>query len=291
MTALPISLVLVSTVMHAAWNLCARRARAEATCFLRMQLIIAAAGLVPAVVSEAITGSLPLAAWGCLAGSGVACGLYYVFLALGYRSSDFTVVYPMARALPVLLVAVGDVWRGRQLTGLGWLGIVLVAVGCLLVPLERLRDFQWRRYLNRTGLWIVLTALGTVGYTLFDKVAAEIVHRGPATAARYGYFFFLITLVVYLPLYRRLGLVRAEPNSPGWRVPVVAGICNFGAYWLVLWAYQLADQASYIVAFRQFSIVIGVVLAFMLYKEHGWRVRLLGTAIMTAGLVAIGLGG
>jgi hypothetical protein len=33
------------------------------------------------------------------------CGLYYWFLGLACRSSEFTIVYPVARALPVLIVA------------------------------------------------------------------------------------------------------------------------------------------------------------------------------------------
>ena len=291
MTSLPIGLVLVSTVMHAAWNLLARRARAEVTCFFRMQLVVVAAGLVPAVVSEALTRSLSPQAWWCVIGSGVACGFYYLFLALGYRTGDFTVVYPAARALPVLLVALGDLMRARHPSPMGWVGLVLVAAGCVLVPLRRIGEFRVRQYLNRTGLWVVLCALCTVGYTLLDKIAAETVPRGPATAARYGYFFFLVAMLTYAPMSWRLTRDRDARSTPGWRVPIVAAVCNFGAYWLVLWAYQLTRHASYVVAFRQFSIVIGVVLAFVLYKEEGWRVRVPATLVITAGLVAIGLGG
>ena len=68
-------------------------------------------------------------------------------------------------------------------------------------------------------------------------------------------------------------------------MPFIGGLCNFGSYWLVLYAYQLSQHASYIVAFRQFSIVLGVVFAFIFYKEHGFVVRITGTILITAGLV------
>ncbi len=74
-------------------------------------------------------------------------------------------------------------------------------------------------------------------------------------------------------------------------MPIIASVFNFGAYWLVLWVYQLASRASYIVAFRQFSIVVGVVLAFFIYKEKGVKVRLTAVLIITTGLVIIGLWG
>jgi uncharacterized membrane protein len=60
---------------------------------------------------------------------------------------------------------------------------------------------------------------------------------------------------------------------------------------LVLWAYQLSTQTGYVVAFRQFSIVIGVVLAFAIYREPGVFVRTVAMLLIVAGLVTIGLWG
>jgi len=278
--------------MHAGWNLLARRGRQEAAFLGRMLAVAVLVGLVPAVLSEAITRSLSATAWLCVLGSGSFAGAYYFCLARGYRASDFTIVYPVARAVPVLLIAMGDVLRGRHPSPAGWLGMMLVVGGCLLVPLRSFRDVGVRHYVNRASLWILLTALGTVGYTLLDKIAAETVQQGgPATAARYGYVFHVVSLVAYSLLRKAFDRDNPGPASVGWKLPAVGALMGFGAYWLVLWAYQLAERASYIVAFRQFSIVIGVVVAFVAFKEHGKAVRLTGTALITAGLLVIGLWG
>jgi len=291
MNPLVVALVVGSTFMHAGWNLLARRRRAELVFFNRMLIVAVVLGFIPAVLSEALTRSLTTKAWLCVAGSGCCCGFYYFYLARAYGSSDFTIVYPVARALPVVLVALGDVLRGRYPTPISWLGIVLVGGGCFLAPLRSFRDVSLRRYLNRASLWMLLTALGTVGYTLLDKVASEVVKQGPASAARYGYMFFLVSYAAYALFLRSLKTGKESPGAVGWRGPALAACLNFGAYWLVLWAYQLAEHASYILAFRQFSIVIGVVLAFALYKEQGLVVRLAGTLMLTTGLVLIGLWG
>jgi len=286
-----IVLVLCSTFMHAGWNLVARHHRCEADFFNRMLAMTALFGFLPAILSEALTRSIPLMAWVYVAGSGFCCGIYYFFLARAYESSDFTVVYPVARSLPVLFVSIGDLLRGRYLTPMGWLGIFLVVSGCFFAPLRSVKDFTVHRYLNRGILWMLLAAVGTVGYTLFDKVASEIVKQGPATAARYGYMFFLISYGVYTLLLKRFKRRESSPNSFGWKLPIFAGFMNFGAYWLVLWAYQLSQHAGYITAFRQFSIVIGVIFAFAIYKEQGLVVRLAGVFLLTLGLVFIGLQG
>ena len=213
--------------------------------------------------------------------------MYYYGLSRAYGSADFTVAYPVVRALPVLLLAVGDVLLGRHPSAAGWTGLMLVTAGCLLAPLHSFRDFALVRYFNHSTAWILLAALGTVGYSMLDKLAAEIVRHGPATAARYGYVYFLVsamTLAIILHVFDRQQL---RDGPVGWRWPALGALLNFGGYWLVLWAYQLSRQVSYVVALRQFSIVIGVILAFSLFKEKGKAVRLTGTGCILAGMILI----
>ncbi|MCD6505425.1 EamA family transporter [Candidatus Poribacteria bacterium] len=291
MNPLAIALVLLSTFMHASWNLMARHGRSEHDFFERMQIGVILIGLIPGLSSEFIARSIPPRVWPYVTISGLSCGLYYLSLANAYSSGDFTTVYPVARALPVLLMGLVDLARGRTPTAAGWTGMFLVVVGCSLSPLESIKRIDPRRYLNRTSLWMFLTAMGTVGYSTFDKLSSELVKQGPATAARYGYFFYTIAGLSYM-LMRRLfapeGKREGKPAGKlGWKMPILGGIFNFGAYWLVLWAYQLAGRASYVVAFRQFSIVIGSLAAFILYREKGFAVRMTAVSTITLGLIII----
>jgi drug/metabolite transporter (DMT)-like permease len=226
-------------------------------------------------------------AWACVFGSGICAAFYLFGLARAFNTSDFTIVYPVARSLPVIFIAAIDVARGRFLTPIGWAGILLVAVGCLLVPLKDFGDMHLRNYFNRASLWMLLAAMGTVGYTYLDKVAAEVVQAGPETAARYGYFYFAISFFPYMLLLRTVKIRNNHSNKTGWILPAIGALFGFGAYWLILWAYQLSPYASYIVAFRQFSIVIGAVFAFILYKEKGVAIRMTGALLITGGLILI----
>jgi drug/metabolite transporter (DMT)-like permease len=284
-----IGIVFISTFMHAGWNLLARWNHAERRFYQKMLTITLVIGFIPAVWSEVVVRSMTPLAWACVAGSGIFAGLYLFFLARAYEIADFTVVYPVARSLPVIFVAFGDVARGRYLTAFGWLGILMVAAGCTLVPQQTFGDLRLRNYFNRASLWMLLTALSTVGYTLLDKVAAEVVQQGPATAARYCYFYFAISFVPYILLLRLFRPERENATPNEWKLAGIATLFGFGAYWLVLWAYQLSPYAGYIVAFRQFSIVIGAILAFIIYKERGVKVRLTGALMIVTGLLLIAL--
>ncbi len=291
MSPFAILLVLASTFMHAAWNLMAKNGESEHDFFKRMQFGVIIIGLIPFVLSEFFTRSLPISVWVYVAISGIFGGTYYYTLGNAYKASDFTIVYPVARSLPVLIMGLVDLLRGRTPTFFGWVGMFLVAFGCVLSPLNSIREIHIKRYINKAILWIFLTAIGTVGYSTFDKISSEIVRQGPFTAARYCYLFFTFSGIFYIILTKLvLGKRNNEiQNKRGWIKPTLGGIFSYGAYWLVLWAYQLVKQASYVVTFRQFSIVIGAIAAFTLRREKAYALRIIAIFAITFGLVIIAL--
>ena len=148
MSGLVILLILCSTFMHAGWNLLARKQRNEEVFFNRMLFITVLIGSLPAVLDALMSGMLSGKVWAYVVGSGLCCAIYYFCLAQAYRSSDFSVVYPVARAIPVLLIGFGDVLRGRNLTAMGWIGVLLISLGCLLAPLRCFSEVNIRRYLR-----------------------------------------------------------------------------------------------------------------------------------------------
>jgi drug/metabolite transporter (DMT)-like permease len=305
--------------MHAGWNLLARRQRGT-DIFLPMTLIVSTAGLIPVVLAEWRRPPILPAVWPHLLAAGVCQAVYYFGLLRGYRSGDFTVVYPVARSLPVLALALVDVVQGRPPSGWGWLGIGLIAAGCTLAPLEGWRDFQPSRYWNPATIWILVTAAGMIGYTLVDRAAAQRMTPGAETAVRYGVFEIMSSCLFYwlaLRLSKEGKGVPAETEPPPHPSPhsqyairdtqylsrityhasritrstFLAAVLMFGAYSLVLWAYQLAEQVSYVVALRQFSIVLGVVAAAVLFHEPAPRWRISMAVLIVVGVVLISTAG
>ena len=287
----PFLIVLLSTFMHAGWNLLARQQRGR-DITLPLLLIISGVGLLPALVVEWQTGSILPLIWPYALLTACFQAMYYFGLYKGYHQGEFTVVYPLARSLPVLVLTLADVLRGDVPSLMGWIGMGLIAVGCLLAPLESWRSFALARYWNKTTIWILITATGMVGYTLVDRAAAAILRPGADMALRYGFWETVATAGAYWLLLQLLRLPTIQiKGRADWTRAAIAGVFMFGAYSLVLWAYQMPVPVSYIVALRQFSIVLGVVAGAILFHEPAPRWRISMALLIVAGVILISVWG
>ncbi len=288
MPPLAIGIVIFSTFMHAGWNLIARDQRAS-DILVRALFAVSVIGLVPALALEFAGVPVLGVAWGFLLVGGVFQGLYFVGLSLGYRTGDFTLVYPLARGLPAVILAFTDWARGHPPAPLGWLGIACVAAGALVLPLHSLRQLNLARYWNRALFWSLLTAFATVGYSLADSAAAAVMPPGPVQALRYGMYEMFLSWAYYRVLLSTLRLPASQGQPTSWPRVFLVGLLLFGAYGLVLWAYQLSPHTSYVVALRQFSIVIGVAAGSLLFREPAPRLRIAAAVMITLGGVCIAL--
>ena len=296
MSGAVIGLVLVSAVMHAVWNLLVRGRGDKQTMVYRMLLIIAFGGLVPSVISEWTARSMSPTLWLIAAGAGVANGLYYVCMARSLAAADFGTVFPIIRGLPVVLIALGDVAMGRPPSPVGWLALLMVTGGCTLTPQESFGSLSHHHYWRRSSLWMLAAAACAVGYTIPDKLAMDLV-RGDAqmavgSALRYQYFHLVASMLTVAVVGRRMrtrAAAAGESKLVGWAIPALAAALNFSAYSMILVCYQRVAQAGYVWGMRQFSIVVGVVLAFVVFKERGRAVRLTGAVLITIGMVLIAL--
>ena len=291
MPIFPLFIVLISTFMHASWNLLARQHRGR-DIFLPLLLFVSALGLLPVLLAEWLSDAILPLVWLYLVAAGGFQAIYYLGLLQGYKSGDFTVVYPVARALPVLVLAVVDWGRGQPPSLWGWLGMVLISLGCLLIPLHSWGDISWTKYANRMMIWVLLAALGTVGYTLVDRAAADVMREGWDTAVRYAIFESISTFLFYWLLLKLLRYPTWQmPEKAIWLQAALAGLFMFGAYALVLWVYQLVTHVSYVVALRQFSIVLGVIAGTLLFHEPAPRWRISMAVLIVAGVIMISIGG
>ena len=289
MSIFALILVLAAAVMHAAWNLFVHAQRQDHYLLIRLTLVYGLVGLVPFLVAELLNPTLTRLAWGMLGITAIGQTMYVVGLTRGYRTGDFTVVYPLVRALPILFLALMDIMRGRMPSMTGWSGIVLVTLGCVLLGVQSMRGAHHIRSFA-LWFWIVLTAAGTVCYSAADKIGLESMPSGINAALRYSVLEFLLGAIgAALCLGTSpMKILRSHP-SVRWMKIICGAVLLGGGYVLILWVYQLVDQVSYVVAGRQISIVIGVVLAASLLHEHVGIRRILIASVIAAGVALIAL--
>jgi drug/metabolite transporter (DMT)-like permease len=203
---------------------------------------------------------------------------YFVLLATAYQRAEMSLVYPLARGLgPCFVLLVSVLILGARISPLGGLGVLLVAVGIVLVRGAR-RPGGWRD----VALTVAIAAC-TAGYTLIDKAGLRFADPIP-----YLWLVLSFTSVGYLAalLYSggRTSLHRELRPSR-----FLAGVGMFGAYALVLAALQIAPAAS-VAAVRETSVVIATLLGAAVLHEHVSSKRLAGAGLVALGVAALAFG-
>lgn len=286
-----LGLVLLSAVLHAAWNVAAKRhSEPAAFLFLMIGLTATCAVCVLPFVPVAVWSS-PIALW--LAWSSVLHGLSYIALARAYESGDLSVVYPISRSTPALVPLFAVPWLGERLSLVGVLGIALTLIGMWLVQTGG--AFRRAAFYNRASVWAYVLLLITTAFSILDKRIMGLLSAMPweSSLPRAVVAYLLPTIgaaLVVLPYaLKTLGAPKLQAIArarSGWVAG--AGLATFVSYALTLEALRTAP-VSYVVAVRQCSVLFAVALAVWALREQPTRGRVLGALGTVTGVAVIAL--
>lgn len=296
-----ILLITLSAFIHAFWNFFSKRQNPSIAFFL-IASVVSAFLIAPLLVIYRY--GLPFFTttdWLLVGATGICQAIYYVGLSGAYRNGDLSLAYPLARALPVLLVALISLalGRGNQIGALAFIGFILVATGCLIFPLPNFGELKLRHYLNICCLFAALAALGTTGYTLIDDQILRNLRTAPGmplVKTQITLLFMALenislttALAIYTCLHRSDYHILRSTWKTTWLPASGAGLMMTGAYGLVLLSMAFVTNVSYVSAFRQVSLPIGVFLGMVVHREPRYLPRLVGLAIILAGLTLVSL--
>ena len=194
-------------------------------------------------------------------------------------------------AAVTLLFGIGTPPSGLALGGMG-----IIFAGCILLPLKTMRDFHWKTYASKAIFFILMIAAGTTGYTILDSQASAMLQAlpGETTLIKSLVYLFFIELGIALSLAGYVAMIPLERQefkrlflrSP---YPLLTGLCSSSAYALILLAMGRVSNVSYIQAFRQMSLPLGVLAGIVLLKETPAKPKLAGVALIVIGLVITAL--
>jgi drug/metabolite transporter (DMT)-like permease len=222
----------------------------------------------------AITWDIQSAAIPYLAASATLEIVYFALLAAAYDMGELSLVYPVARgSAPVLVAVFSVVFLGVTLHVLTVTGVLLVAVGIVLVRGFAGGDPRHLAFALAIGVTVA-------SYTLLDKAALR--HAQPFT---YLELVVLPSAILYPLWVSRRKPLRVSGSS------AVAGVAMFGAFGLALAAIKLAPQAFVpgVQALRETSVVIAVAAGALFLGERVSRGRMAGAIVVVAGVVALAL--
>jgi drug/metabolite transporter (DMT)-like permease len=273
---LPLILVLCSAGLHAGWNLIVKGE--DDKLFSGWLTVLTPALLLSPVLL--VMGLPPPEAWPILLGSAVIHTGYMIALTQAYVHGDLSVVYPVARGLAPILVAVGaPLFLGERLSLTAILGIVLVGGGIAWLGVSARRSSA-----GFSGIaWAVATAVFIASYSIMDKVGVSRTNPVSYIIVLMGANAVFMTPVV---LWRRDARLMAAVWKRRWRSAVLGGLLSITAYLLVLIAMRLT-QVSYIAALRESSVVLAALLGWRVLREpYGGR-RILAAIVVTLGLILL----
>ncbi|HEV3105067.1 MAG TPA: EamA family transporter [Trinickia sp.] len=271
-----IALVLVSALLHASWNVHLSGDRVS----------VLGTMSVPYLVVGALGAALlPLpapASWPFIGASAVLEFAYCLALIRAYRSGEFGQIYPIARGLSPLVVALlALAFAGEALHPLAAAGIALVSFGIMSLALKRNLRFS-----GESVPYALLTGLLIACYSVVDGLGV----RASGNAFSYLAWVYLIWNVPQILLVRRLrgslrGLFASRVQAAK---GMLAGTLALSAYMLVAFAYRWLPIAM-VSALRELSSIFAVLIGWLFLREKLTTQRIAACALVTLGAVLIRL--
>jgi drug/metabolite transporter (DMT)-like permease len=186
---------------------------------------------------------------------------------------------------------------GKPLSPLAVSGMCLAFTGCLVLPFSRFSEFRLSQYFDKSFVFVFFVALGTTGYTLCDsqaqKVLVDAAYAAGVEASKtilsvtyYSYRSLLLASAMWVAVLcgrRSRTEAAALWKNRSW-TPVLAGCCSSMTYVLVLVAMHFVTNVAYVQAFRQVGLLFGLAEAVFVLKERCTALKLVGTALILAGL-------
>ena len=285
-----LAMVIVAALLHAFWNIVAKKTGGNKHFVLMggllLALIWAPAGLWLGWREVPHWGRLQ---WAFVSISGFTHLAYFKVLLKGYRVSDLTVVYPVARGTGPLVSSLLAVAVMREtLTLHGALGVLCVCAGVFIIAggpalLRAAHDPAQRARVHAGLRWGAATGLLIAVYTVLDGYAVKVLLVGPVLV---DYFGNLVRLPFMLPT-----LLRDPPGFvDAWRRykwhAAILGLVSPLAYILVLYAVRLAP-VSHVAPAREVSMLFAALIGGRLLGEGERGSRMLGAILMAAGVVLL----
>lgn len=287
------ALIIFAGVIHAAWNIAAKKAGGDSRfAFFTSFLLILFWAPLAWWVGHDVVGDWGWQAWALVAVSGVLHLAYYVILLRGYRKADLTVVYPLARGSgPLISSLFAIVVLGEEISQLGMLGVVGVVLGVFLIAggpslFQQRNDPVARQRLHQGLFYGVMTGVFIAGYTVVDGYGVKAMLLSPILI---DYFGSVLRVILLSPVIVRNVAEAKVLWLQQWRWALMVAVVSPIAYVLVLFAMQDAP-ISHVAPAREVSMLFAALIGGHLLREGDRWVRIGGAILIALGVTALGLG-
>lgn len=281
-----LALVLAAAVLHAFWNLLSKKVKGKAP-FIWLMYIASTVLYLPVLLYSIQQGDIIYAQpvlWLSLSSAILHIG-YFLILQKGYRSSDLSVVYPLARGTGPLFSCIAAIlFLQEPLKLRATIGLFLILSGVWIITGVSFRKENHAKVI--TGVfWGTLTGLFIAMYTFNDAVAIKTYAVSPLILTFVSNIFCTILLFPFVVSQK--DEIKREIKQHKWII-IAIGLLSPAAYILVLEALKYAPL-TVIAPAREMSILLGVFMGAKLLNEKDGRRRLIASILILGGIIALSL--
>ncbi len=231
---------------------------------------------------------LPLGFWKCLT---VLLPLETTALVLymeAIRTSDLSVSIPFLAFTPAFIILTGWLILGEHLTFWGIIGIMFIVIGSYFLHLNSIAKGLFspiKAIFKNRGSFLMLAVAFIYSITsVLGKLA--IAYSNPIFFACFYFvihgLFSMATIAVFFKV-TPLDALREAPKGV-----ILTGISQTLMVLTHMWAISLAPVA-YMIAVKRLSVLFGVAIGCLIFKEKEMRPRFLGASFMVLGVFLIAL--
>ena len=291
MTLLAIFLVLLSAFLHALKNYFVKGVAIDKQVFSWCSSFVGLTLFLPYSLYLIFNNQYD---WNAVASisfvSGFVHFLYLYTYTKAYETGDLSHVYPIMRSSPALVLLLAVIFLDEEVRASGVVGIFLVVIGAYIINLS---DFSLKKILEPIRTFnedpatklAFITMLLVAIYSLIDKVGVGIVD--PFLFSFLHSVVCLFFFSIYISQTKTKQKIKNE-LSANTKIILLNGCIVLTGYLFILYAFQIS-KVSYIVGFRQISVLIAVVMGGRLLAEGNQKIRLFSSALIFIGAVLIAI--
>lgn len=278
---LPFWIVLVSALLHAIWNLQAKKTQYKGA-FLWWITFWGCLFITPLVIFyewPRIDWSLKLWLFPML--SILSHATYTFCLAESYRRVPFSIAYPVSRGLAQVFIVIAGLLLFQERPG-PW---ALMGVGLILFGIQATAPgaFRERVQLLLHSPWPLMVAVCICFYTTIDHRSVQVLP--PLTVC-------LISnigqcLILARPQLREFATIPRMDRVAFVRQTILWGAVSTAGYSLFLYAQHIGGLISLVGPLRETSVLMGMILSFFVLKEgFQWR-KIVAACLIVSGIFLI----
>lgn len=278
MDLIHVGAALLSAFLHASWNAAIKASR-EPSRAMTAQMLIGAVLVVPALL---VTGLPARASWPWLVGSTLINIATVRALLRAYSFGGFGIVYPMVRALAVLMVVpMAAAIAGDRIGPYALAGVMVIILSLAALAYDATRG----KALSPKALgWTLAAGLGTAAYVLCDAQGV----RASGSPLAYGFTASITNAAAMCWHQRHVGAPWRQLDGQ-WVVAAPAALASMVSYLLILWVWSNAPIAA-ASALRDTSAVFAILIAVTWLKEPFTPTRIAAVLLAAAAVPLLRLG-